>query len=82
MQRLGDQRLAHLGPVGVGRVDQVHAQLDRPPEHPPRLVRLRRRAPDARSRERHGAEPEAPHLQLAADENRVGHGEILAASGC
>ena len=82
MQRLGDQRLAHLGPVGVGRVDQVDAQLDCPPEHAARLVRLRRRAPDARSRERHGAEPETPHLELAADENRVGHGEILAASGC
>ena len=82
VQRLGDQRLAHLGPVGVCRVDQVHAQLDGPPEQPPRLVRLRRRAPDARACERHGAEPEAAHLQLAADENRVGHREILAGAGC
>ena len=38
VQRLGDQELAHLGAVGVGRVDQVHAQLDGAPQDAQRVL--------------------------------------------
>ena len=31
VQRFGNETLAHARPVGVGRVDQVYAQLDRTP---------------------------------------------------
>jgi hypothetical protein len=71
MERLGDQVLAHLRPVRVGRVDQVDAELDDPPEEALGLVRVVRRAPDARPRDPHGAESEALNLELAADREGV-----------
>jgi hypothetical protein len=71
MQRLGDQVLAHLGAVRVGRVDQVDAELDHPMEQALGLVGIVRRAPDAVSRDPHRAEPEPAHLEVSADREGV-----------
>ena len=47
VQRLGDQALADLRAVGVGGVDEVDAEFDRPAQRGLGLVRIRRIAPDA-----------------------------------
>ena len=67
MERLGDQVLAHLGPVGVRGVDQVDAQLDDAPEEALGLLRVVRRAPDALPGDPHGAETKAVDLEVTAD---------------
>jgi hypothetical protein len=58
VQGLADQLVGDLGPVGVGRVDQLHAELDGPPQHADALVVVARRAPDALARQLHRAEAE------------------------
>ena len=47
MQRLGDERLAHVGAVGVRGVDEVDTELDRPAQHRLRDVAVRRFTQDA-----------------------------------
>ncbi len=55
-QRLRDQLLAHSGPVRVGRVDELDAQLHRAVQHPASLAGISRHSPYARAGQRHGAE--------------------------
>src|ERR687897_248603 len=71
VERLGDQVLTHLGPVRVGRVDQVDAELNDAPKDPFRLVRILGRAPDAPSRDPHSAEAETVDLEVPADREGV-----------
>jgi len=47
MQRLRNQVLRDLGPVGVGGVDQVHAELEAALEDADGLVGIGRRTPGA-----------------------------------
>ena len=68
MQRLCDLELVHLGPVGVGRVDQVRTQLDGPAEHLESALSILGPAADAGPAEPHAAVAEAVHLELAADQ--------------
>ncbi len=72
-QYLGDQLFAHVGPVRVGGVDEVDAQLDRPAQHGDGRVVVGGRAPDAPPRDAHGPEAEAVDRQVAEGE---------AAGGC
>ena len=83
VQRLGDQVLADLGPVGVGGVDQVDAELDRRGAAPRlRLVGVVGRAPDAVAGDPHRAEAEPADLEVAADREGRGHAsEITHAAG-
>jgi hypothetical protein len=71
MERLGDQVLAHLRAVGVGRVDQVDADLDDAAEEALGLLRVLGRAPDALPCDPHGAEAKTVNFQVTADAEGV-----------
>ena len=60
------------GPVGVGGVDEVDAELDRAAQDRLRLVAVGGRAPDAGAGDPHRAEAEAVDGQVAADTDRAG----------
>src|SRR5207248_271142 len=68
VERLGDEPLAHLGAVGVGRIDEVDTELDGPVQHGDRFAWVARLAPNAPAGEPHGAEAETVDGQLAAQE--------------
>ena len=57
-QRFGDQFLAHPGTVGIGRIDERDAKLDRSAKQAYRCCPIRRRTPDAPPGDPHGAEAE------------------------
>jgi hypothetical protein len=71
VQCLTDEVLADERPVGIGGVDEVRAQLDRAPEHPDRLVAVRRLAPDPGAGDLHRAEAEAVDDQVPAEREGV-----------
>jgi hypothetical protein len=73
MEGLGDQALADLRAVRVGRVDQVHPQLDDAAQQPLGLVGVVRRSPDAVAGDPHRAEAQPAHLEIAADRERRSH---------
>ena len=60
VQRLVDQLVGHVGPVVLGGVDVVDAQLDRAAQHGDRRVAVPRRAEHAGTGELHGAEADPP----------------------
>jgi len=70
VQRLGDQLLAHVGPVGVGGVNQVDAQLDRAAQGGDRAVTVLGRPPDPVAGYPHRPEAEAANSQLPAEGQR------------
>jgi hypothetical protein len=72
MQRLGDEPLVHLRPVGVGRIDEVDAELQRPVQHAPRALRILRLAPNPRTCQPHRTVAEAIHAQVAAEGEGAG----------
>ena len=72
-ERLADQPLGDMRAVGVGGVDEGHAELDRPPQHPAALVRVGGLAPDPGAGDAHGAEPEPADRQVAPDGEGVAH---------
>ncbi len=78
VERLRDQLFADMRPVRVGRVDQVHAQLDRPPQHAQRVLAVGRVAPDPVADDPHRAEAEPVHGHVGDVEGarraRVSHG--------
>src|SRR5438309_71213 len=55
MQRLAYQLFRYIGAVAVGRVDEIDADLGKPPKRSERSLAVGRRAPDAGAREPHGA---------------------------
>jgi hypothetical protein len=67
VEDLGNQVLAHLGPVRVRGVDQVDAQHHDAAEEALGLLWIVRSAPNAVPRDPHGAEAEAVNLQVSAD---------------
>ena len=71
MQRLGDQLLAYLRAVGLGRIDQIDAELDGAAEHGQRLFAIARRSEDAVAGDPHRAEAEAVDREIAADGERA-----------
>jgi len=50
-ERFSDDLVGDVGPVGVGRVDVVDAQLDRGPQYFDRARAVARRPEDTRTRE-------------------------------
>ena len=70
MQRLGDQSVRDVRPVVPGRIDQVHAELDRAAQHRVRSRRIRRVAPHLRAGEPHRTESEPANLEVAEREGR------------
>ena len=67
VERLGDQLFADVRPVRVRRIDQVDAQLERPPQHRQRFRVVRRWSPDALAGDAHRAEAQPIDRQVAAD---------------
>ena len=76
IQRLGDELLADPGSVAVGRVDEVHAQLDRATQHAPGFGAVRRVADDALAGDTHRPEPEPMHRKIAADGDAARRGGV------
>jgi len=72
VQRLGDQTLAHIRSVGVGRIDEVDAELQCPAQHATRALRILRFAPDSRTCQPHRTEAEAIDAQVAAEGEGAG----------
>ena len=80
-ERLGDERLADIRTVGVGGVDEVHAALDRAPEHRLRGVPVRGLAPDPCPGDAHRAEAEPVDGEVTADIDRAGRaGSVVSHS--
>ena len=71
VQRLGDQPLADLGPIGVGGIDEVDAEIDRAAEHALAFLPVSRLAPDAFAGQPHSAEAEAVDGEVTADFDRA-----------
>ena len=67
MEGLRDQSLAHLGPVGIGSVDEVDPERHRPPQDTLAFLPVDRLSPDPFSGDAHGAEPEAIDRKVTAD---------------
>src|ERR1044072_4838204 len=79
MQRLRDQLFADFRTVRLGRVDEIHAELDRALEDANRFIAILRRTPDAFAGDAHRAEAEPVDREIAADgESRFRHGLTLA----
>ena len=72
MQRLANDVLGDVGAVGVGGVDEVHAQFDGAAQHPDAFVAVGGRAPHALAGQAHCAEAEPVDGQVAAEGERAG----------
>ena len=72
VQGFGDQALADLRSVGIGGVDEIDAQLERPAQHPLAFLPIGRLAPDPLPGETHRPETEAIDRHVAADVDRPG----------
>ncbi len=71
VQRLGDLDLVDVGTVGVRRVDQRHAEFERPPQHRRRIRAVGRIAHHAGPAQAHRAESQAADHQVSADRHRL-----------
>ena len=67
MQCLADQLLGDVGPVGVGGVDEVDAELDGAAQHANAFVAVVGRTPNAIAGQAHGAESQTVDCHVAAD---------------
>ena len=65
VERLTDELLGHIRAVGIGRVDQVDAQLDGATQDGNGAIVVTRRSPDAGTRKLHRPEAEAVHVEHA-----------------
>ncbi len=72
MQRLANELLRHVGPIGVGRVDEVDAEFRDSPQRRQRLGPVAGRPPDSRTGDPHRAEAEAGNGEIAADREGAG----------
>jgi hypothetical protein len=70
MERLADELLRQVRPVGIGSVDEVDAELRQALQRAYGLRLVFRRTPNAFSGDAHGAEAEAMDFDLAADLER------------
>jgi hypothetical protein len=67
MQRLADDLLGEVGPVGIGGVDEVHAEFHRSAQHPNGFVAVRRRPPDTLAGQAHGTVTEPVDGEITAE---------------
>src|SRR6185437_184676 len=72
MQRFADQVLAHMRPIGLGRVDEIHAEIGQALEGADGLRPIRRRSPYALAGDAHGAEAEAVDPEVSTDRKLAG----------
>src|SRR6202042_2256663 len=86
VQGLGDERLAHLRAVGIGRVDEVDVQFQRPAQGRLGLLAVRWLTPDPSARDPHRAVAQPVNREVAADVygagrrgRRVSRHEVLLA---
>ena len=82
VQRLADQVLGEVGPVGIGRVDEIDAEFGQAPERAQRFGAVLWRSPDSAPDDAHRAEAETVDLERAADAEASGlrsvdHGDSL-----
>ena len=74
VQRFADELLGHVRAVGVGGVDEVHAELDGTTQHPDALVVVLGWAPDPGPGDPHGSEGHPVDGQVAEHERSArGH---------
>lgn len=73
MERLGDERLAHRGAIGIGGVDEGHAARYHPAQKGHGILRIGGPAPTAAAGDVEGAEAQPVDHEVAAD--REGRGE-------
>src|ERR1700722_12601075 len=86
VQGLGDERLAHLRAVGIGRVDEVDVQFQRPAQGRLGLLAVRWLPPDPWARDPHRAVAQPVNREVATDVygagrrgRRVSRHEVLLA---
>jgi hypothetical protein len=65
MQCFGDQRFIHLGAIAVRRVDEVHAEFQRPAENAARIFAIAPPAPGIVPAQAHCAEAQAIYAEFA-----------------
>ena len=68
MERLGDEQFVYIGTVGIGGIDEVHPELDRPAQNFPRVLSIGRPAPYPLARQAHRAKAKPIHREIAAEE--------------
>src|SRR5436190_21188244 len=66
MERLGYEQFACFRPVGVGGIDQVHAEFDGAPQNFERILSIRRPTPNAFPGYPHRATAESIDCQFAS----------------
>ena len=67
MERFCDEKLARFWTIRIGRVDQVHAKIERAPQNFLCVLAIGRLTPDPLSRYAHRAEAEPIHGKIAAE---------------
>src|SRR4029077_11586974 len=67
-----DEQLRHVGPIGVGGIDKVDAEIGEPLQRAERFLAVRWRAPNAFASDAHGAKAEAIDLDITADLEAAG----------
>ena len=72
MQRFADQLLGDIRPIGIGGVDEVHAELGQALQRADRFGPVGRLAPNSAAGDAHRAEAEAVDLDIAADPEGTG----------
>jgi len=70
VEGLGDQPFADLRTIGVGRIDQVDTELERPAQDALALLAILWFSPDALTGDPHGAKAKAIHRQIASKIDR------------
>ncbi len=64
MQRLGDQLLVDVRPVGIRGIEEIHAELHRTAQHAVRVRAVFRRPPNRGAADAHRAVAQAVHFQV------------------
>ena len=73
MKRFRNQELVRFRTVSVGRVDEIHSELNRAPQNLFCILAIGRPTPNPRSRQAHRAKPKSIHRNIAAQlERRFG----------
>ena len=74
VQSFSDQLLGDVRTVGVGRIEEVHSQLDCPLEHADGFITIPGRSPDTFAGQPHGAESHTVHREIATHGKGAGRG--------
>src|SRR5450432_4358544 len=75
MERFRDQHFAHFSTVGVRRIDEINAHVDRALQHLLRFLPILRPTPNAVARNSHRSETQSIDWKISAD---LKHGRFLS----